>query len=862
MEKIRVLNLSVKNLFNLEFDQDFTSNLVAIFGYNRTGKTNLIKALKHAFFGFRDEDTYNKKNYSDVLAGYDSGNLEITFYINNSIIKIHRQIYRGREGCEIFKLDNMSWKEYNNLEDLEREAEWAAAKKSPLFSENYEIVKSKFLELKEILISNGIYPNVFGRLIATENNAEFKRAVNDIGGSDGDSGYEAIKNILHEELTEKDNNLKHIQKSLNKNLERLNIHKNTLSKEFRKRINNQVKEIQELTIEVKTKENIVKKIDELSINGEITQQIKQKISYIEKLSKKVKNKIVSLQKNKDGLEGLIPEIEKLSNFLEKIEFRKIYAAYFEAQNYFKRVQVIQNNINAFQKDSFEQIPELSEDLPSVDQLLSNGLNKLLNGFSLPEFRRLNVFKKIITTINNALSEIKEYYNKENLLRLLLQQYNVSRENIWTKRSSYEKLLRFLEGPDMENFDDIDLIPLKGQIIKDDHIGSIIQVFIDGEDLKKYIIEQNQTLKLAEQIIPIGYKDDEMISKTERILDDLIKAEELNNILNSDEIRERYESNVKIFQDLLKIFEENESTLQTWYDEISKFLVRVKDFIQKYDDSLADPDFEQILKVLHSINTKFTTQIVKSEKENRLTPKTENLEERIDELLEFFQELIDIYELSEENITKVQNKIGGLSKELERIQSNYYTTSIMIEDFIPALTYINEFILNSYDIEEIPGKIMESILNYAADYYHQITGEDYLYFERYNEWYIKSYIIKPDGTKFPIIEPSGSEQSAISLGIMTAVAEQFDGFIVIDESTDRLDGPSRKNFSSVIKDVSENYFTIIVLKVNSPDECTEQEFDMIQEFYEGAQLLTLRKDPTSLRMTCAKPNSHKDIRKYD
>ncbi|MFW9877509.1 MAG: AAA family ATPase, partial [Candidatus Thorarchaeota archaeon] len=461
MEKIRIINFLVKDIFGLDFNQQFESNLIVIFGYNTTGKTNLIKALKHALFGFRNEDTYNHKDYSKVLADHDTGYLEIIFSLNNSIFKISRQIFKGKEGCEVFKLENMSYEEYIALEDLEKEAEWSEAEKNPLFSEPNQIVKSSYIKFKEIFISNGIYPDVFERLIATENNAEFKRAIHDIGGSDGDSGYEAIKDILHKELSEKNEDLKYITDSLDTMMKRLDSHKSKLSKKSQMKINNQLKEIRELSIEDDLRKDIIENIEDISIDNEFSEQINQKTYYIGNLSKKVKDKINNLHQNKDALEKLIPEIEKLSNFMEKIEYKKIFNAYVEAKEYYKKVQYVQSIINSFHTESLEEIPELNKELPLISQLTSIELDNLLEKFSFPKFSKQNKLKELIKDIPSAISELKIYYEEENSLRSLLQKYNVSRSNIWSKRSSYEQLKKILGDSNAIEIKNLDLIPLKG-----------------------------------------------------------------------------------------------------------------------------------------------------------------------------------------------------------------------------------------------------------------------------------------------------------------------------------------------------------------------------------------------------------------
>ena len=70
----------------------------------------------------------------------------------------------------------------------------------------------------------------------------------------------------------------------------------------------------------------------------------------------------------------------------------------------------------------------------------------------------------------------------------------------------------LESASTKKLELSELIPLRGQYIYDPNEGPIIQVYIEGKDLKKYVIDQKQSIKLSRDLIPYGHKDNEMVKK--------------------------------------------------------------------------------------------------------------------------------------------------------------------------------------------------------------------------------------------------------------------------------------------------------------------------------------------------------------
>ena len=160
-------------------------------------------------------------------------------------------------------------------------------------------------------------------------------------------------------------------------------------------------------------------------------------------------------------------------------------------------------------------------------------------------------------------------------------------------------------------------------------------------------------------------------------------------------------------------------------------------------------------------------------------------------------------------------------------------------------------------------LMNQIIKHAQHFYYRITGEDYLKFKKVNEnnnIYIRPYIRKKDGSEFPILDsgPSGSEQASVALGIMTALAQQFHSFIIIDETTNSFDFNTQLGFLNAIKEVSEDIFWIIVILVRTDKQNVQNEYDKLKESFPFSDIFQPIRDEKQLTSTFNKIRSFTDF----
>lgn len=194
-------------------------------------------------------------------------------------------------------------------------------------------------------------------------------------------------------------------------------------------------------------------------------------------------------------------------------------------------------------------------------------------------------------------------------------------------------------------------------------------------------------------------------------------------------------------------------------------------------------------------------------------------------------------------------IGNFNEFLSENQETYKQLCKSLElneslknIIIPSIQVICAQIESNIQLDVIEEQVMTKIIKYAEHFYKEICKEGYLKFDkqtdRMGKIYLKPKIVSQEGRVINIADdmPSGSEQGSIALGIMVALAKLFNGFIVIDEVTDRFDYDSKQRFFDSIKNFSENLFWIIVLKVDARKEKIPEEFQDIRDFFSEALIL--------------------------
>jgi len=191
---------------------------VIIYGYNRKGKTIFINALKYAFTGFRG----HKIDLSKILGTSKEGYIFLVFEYNGSLYRIVREINQSEEYVTFLKA-NQTLEVINNLPPAKRKFTWSktnCVEKIPKTKILITGANKNVNELGDLLSELKLYPEIIDRLITIDNTKEFKNATESLTSQDG-GGYESIKQLLYEDIKEKDDSINDIIYSSEKVVKRL-----------------------------------------------------------------------------------------------------------------------------------------------------------------------------------------------------------------------------------------------------------------------------------------------------------------------------------------------------------------------------------------------------------------------------------------------------------------------------------------------------------------------------------------------------------------------------------------------------------------------------------------------------------------
>ncbi len=184
---LKLVSVNIKNIEGMSTNLQFKSNLIVIYGYNRTGKTILIKCLRYAFKGFRACEADLKKIIGDRI----NGQIELVFEFKGVLYKIIRGVTESSESVRFLK-SKIPYAEFENLPVPKKRAIWSSTNSEELITKTSIKKRGDSLKIfSETLSELKLYPDIIDRLIALDNNQEFKNATESFGSKEG-GGYENI----------------------------------------------------------------------------------------------------------------------------------------------------------------------------------------------------------------------------------------------------------------------------------------------------------------------------------------------------------------------------------------------------------------------------------------------------------------------------------------------------------------------------------------------------------------------------------------------------------------------------------------------------------------------------------------------
>lgn len=840
----------------------FPTPLVAFYGYNRTGKTNPIKAMKLLFQGVKQSLPDKDRKLTALLGESKEASLEMVFEFNDILYRLARRFEASKEK-EYFSLTSskMTGEDYLNTRDSIRDAvAFKENKREDIIDEIEVKIKGENRNtqlLAEKLEAIGLYPQMIDRLIAIENVQEFKNAIKMFSTKDG--GYSVVRDLLSRELQRMQGALDDINgngRDLEGKLQILD----------QKIVDDHAEFIQGLEQFVNDEEII--KVEE----------IKAIIAMLA-LTESPEDQLVvfraSLKELEDDMDS---SLKRVTDLLNAVPAKREKYASLEGHEKNLDLELVETGSTAFKTilDTFNGVKDnlvrsastMQENPPGNDFVSPEFKTEALTTIEFSNALSRNALQPIMSSeeigeIHVQIGQIVNNFNQARVLfkrtKELKDKYGVQEiTDVNSKKGEYENLKSKIENP--AKLVPSEVFPLNGRVE-----GNRIQVYMPVAEYVTYI----ETSPFIINDILLPYSPDGKKGITKAVIKGIIdmlqgKIDELNELMGNMEqiksLKDGLQENIDTLEEIHDKFESDSTTVETWNQKIQEAQTLASTFIEKYlDRKMKEKTFATIKIALAEAKVVF-------------------IEELKDEMCDSYVEtdnLINNLDIHEASLTDQKfgfdatiKVINGIVDSVNKLQEDYknwcrhiHVARLLHGMFLPTMIAINDQVLTNISIEKIEEELLQSIINHSQAFYQEITGENHLVIEREpgEDIYLKTSLRRPSGDNIDLLgdAASGSEQASIALGIMVALAKMFSAFVVIDETTDRFDYPTKLRFFKVIENYSKDIFTMIVLKVDTSEKNLKDDFEIMRATFPGAVIYQPIKAPDGT-MTAAKVDNFDDF----
>ncbi len=840
---LRPIQLRVENISGMTANISFDSNLVIVYGYNREGKTILIRCFDYAFNGFRPG---NRINLRHALADTVSGSITLVFAFKGILYKLIREITRKQEHVTLQR-SLVAFSEYQQFPKAKKKLAFEGKNGTAVIPRTE--IKSKGSStqiLSDELKKINIHPEVIERLIVIENIQEFKNATQKFGTEGG--GYDAIKDILYKDLKEKSDAIESITKYASTTLgklemQSLKIHKNHAA------FLQELEGVCKLRNETLAYENL---INQLTLDKDFDNKV-QKIRFtLKDDQRKYQGYKRLVDKTRDALPSKKAKYEELDEYLSVISLEDVERV---VDSYYADNKVLQT--------AYQQISQVHRELkasPSRSSLepitvdfsayLTEEIRNTVEAYGLNYIDELEE----LTSIPNRVNEYVDLFNEA--IRLyrkrekVLTKYKIDEDSLVNAIINRQSQLTRICNP--IKFAKKDRVfELFGKVGVDSTGNNALLLHMPLSQLKEYV-DANYPLRIEPYLFPVLTKDDDpkaakkLVNALSKQIEESVSElrdlqETLKCISALEPILLRH---IKDLEVDLETVANAKKTVDSWNKLISEQKTMARKFIEEHSSaSVVEDNFKGIAERLEEIRLRFKEELKTEGTATKFTmdsakPLLAVLEDYDNHLGRVISETDELLRTVEEFLDFLANRQNDYKSRCKNLE----LTETLKKTVLPAIQTICKQIDSNIQLDEIEEQVMVKIIKYAELFYKEITKERYLKLEKtvdgYGKIFLKPKILKSDGTAFEIADdmPSGSEQGAVALGIMVALAKLFNGLIVIDEVTDRFDYGSKQRFFEAINKYGEDLFWIIVLKTDSSKENMEEEFQEIRDIFPDALLL--------------------------
>jgi len=698
-------------------------------------------------------------------------------------------------------------------------------------------------ELKKIKL----HPEIIDRLIAIENIQEFKNATEKFGTTG--AGYEAIKDILYKDLKDKSDAIDSINSYTSKAVGKLESQKRIIHNKHTGFIDD-LKAVCISSDETIEYEELIKTLKLDNNYEEILKSVKSTLKKDQEEFQGYKQTAEKLQSNILNKKEKYKELEDLLNSMDLKEVEEIVELYYKdakvIQDLFSKVSQIHREIEI--NPPSDEIEEISIDF---SRYFNNEVKDLVvDEFDLDFVNKIEQMLKIPEKINDYIKKFNEGITLYSKRKKTLSKYNIEEKDVINAILSRESQLKRIKNPISFTKED-GIFNLYGKVGFDSTGNKVLMLYMSLSELKEYI-NNNNPLNMGRNLLPVLTEDDDE-EMAEEIVEELSKhiEESISELKDLEESLEKIKEiepvliqHLKDFEDDLEIVASTKETVDSWNKLISEQKTMARKFINKHSKKkTTETSFEKINEWLEKIESAFKMEL--NDEGSKIEFKMDEVKSLIESISEYElcieqeirnnDEFLEIVKNFNEFLSENQETYKKLCKDIELNEK-------LKDIIIPSIQIICAQIKNNIQLDEIEEQVMRKIIKYAEHFYKEITKERFLKFEKFvdrsGKIFLKPKILTTDGRVIDIADdmPSGSEQGAIALGIMVALAKLFNGFIVIDEVTDRFDYDSKQRFFDSIKNFSEDLFWIIVLKVDTSKEKIAEEFQEIRETFPEALIL--------------------------
>ena len=843
VSSLRPINIQIENISGMTATIPFDSNLVIIYGYNREGKTILIKCFNYVFNGFRPR---NRVDLKHVLVDGTSGKILLTFTFKGILYRLTREITKIKEYVT-FQRSNVSFQDYKTLPKVKKKLVFDGKNGIDIISRMEVLTKGASIDiLPEELKKIKLHPEIIDRLIAIENIQEFKNATEKFGTTGG--GYEAIKDILHKDLKEKSDAIDRINKYTSKAVGKLESQKGIIYNKYTSFINDlkAVCKYNDGTLEY---EDLINKLKLDNNYEDILKSVKSILKKDQEEYQVYRQTLETLRNNIPNKKDKYKELEDLLNSMDLNEVEEIVESHYKdvklIKDLFSKLSQIHREIEI--NPPSDEIEEISIDFSTY---FNDEVKDLVDGFNLDFVKEIEEILRIPEKINEYIKKFNEGITLYSKRKKILSKYNIEEKDVTNIIMSRESQLMRIKNPISFTQED-QIFNLYGKVGFDSIGNKVLMLFMSLSELKEYI-NNNNPLNMDRNLLPVLTEDDDE-EMAEEIIKELSKQIE-ESISELKDLKEALEKINQIesvlikylndFEDDLKKIASTNETVDSWNGLISEQKTMARKFINKHSKKkTTEADFEKINELLEKIESGFKKE---------LRDEGSKIDFKMDEVKSLIESIIKYELYIEQEIKKKDRFLEIVTNFNEFLSENQETYKRLCKDtelnealkdiIIPSIQIICAQIKSNIQLDEIERQVMNKIIKYAEHFYKEITKERFLKFEKFvdksGKIYLKPRIITTDGRVIDLADdmPSGSEQGAIALGIMVALAKLFNGFIVIDETTDRFDYESKQRFFEAIKNYSEDLFWIIVLKVDTDSMRLLEEFQKIRDIFPNANIL--------------------------